>query len=106
MRTTTAKHEGDAPMPKRRLLAPGPTPVPEEGLLRQAQPMYHHRTLRFRELFAEVLGLLKYVYRTDNDTLLFVSAGTGGMEAAVTNLLAPQDTALVVRGVKFGERFA
>jgi len=106
MEATVPKHEGDAPMLKRRLLAPGPTPVPEEGLLRQAQPMYHHRTRAFRELFAEVLGLLKYVYRTKNDTVLFVSAGTGGMEAAVTNLLAPHDAALVVRGGKFGERFA
>ena len=92
-------------MLKRRLLAPGPTPVPEEGLLRQAQPIYHHRTPRFRKLLAEVLDLLNYVYRTENDTLLFVSAGTGGMEAAVTNLLAPQDAALVVEGGKFGERW-
>lgn len=92
-------------MLKRRLLAPGPTPVPEEALLRQAQPIYHHRTPRFRKLLAEVLDLLNYVYRTENDTLVFVSAGTGGMEAAVANLLAPQDTALVVEGGKFGERW-
>ncbi|MCK4300032.1 MAG: alanine--glyoxylate aminotransferase family protein, partial [Planctomycetes bacterium] len=92
-------------MLKRRLLAPGPTPVPEEALLRQAQPVYHHRTPRFRKLLAEVLDLLNYVYRTENDTLVFVSAGTGGMEAAVANLLAPQDTALVVEGGKFGERW-
>lgn len=93
-------------MVKQRLLAPGPTPVPEEALLRAAQPIYHHRTPRFRELFAEVLELLKYVYRTRSDTLLLVSAGTGGMEAAVVNLLGPEETALVVEGGKFGERWA
>jgi aspartate aminotransferase-like enzyme len=92
-------------MLKRRLLAPGPTPVPEEGLLRQAQPMYHHRTPEFRALLTEVMELLKYVYQTKNDSVIFVSAGTGAMEASVVNVLAPQDTALVVRGGKFGERW-
>jgi len=93
-------------MPKWRLLAPGPTPVPEEALLRQAQPMYHHRTPRFRELFAEALERLKYVYQTDNDTLVLVCSGTGGMEAAVVSILGPQDLALVIRGGKFGERWS
>ena len=92
-------------MLKRRLLAPGPTPVPEEGLLRQAQPMYHHRTPEFRALLTEVMELLKCVYQTTNESVIFVSAGTGAMEASVVNLLAPGDTALVVRGGKFGERW-
>lgn len=93
-------------MLKRRLLAPGPTPVPEEGLLRQAQPMYHHRTPEFRALLTEVMELLRYVYQTKNESVIFVSAGTGAMEASVVNLLTPRDTALVVRGGKFGERWS
>ena len=38
--------------------------------------------------------------------LLFASSGTGAMDAAVSNLLSPGDHALVVRGGKFGERWA
>lgn len=79
--------------------------MPEEALLRMAEPMYHHRTPRFRELFAEVLELLKYVYQTRNDTLLLLASGTGGMEAAVVNTLGAGETALVVEGGKFGERW-
>jgi aspartate aminotransferase-like enzyme len=67
--------------------------------------MYHHRTPEFRALLTEVMELLKYVYQTTNESVIFVSAGTGAMEASVVNLLAPGDTALVVRGGKFGERW-
>jgi aspartate aminotransferase-like enzyme len=67
--------------------------------------MYHHRTKRFRTLCAEVLQMLKVVYRTENDSILFVSSGTGGMEASVVSLLTRSDSALVIRGGKFGERW-
>ena len=92
-------------MRKKYLLTPGPTSVPPEVLLAMSQPIIHHRTQEYRQIFAEVNEGLKYLFQTANDVLIFSSSGTGAMEAAVCNLLSPKDKALVVRGGKFGERF-
>jgi aspartate aminotransferase-like enzyme len=94
------------PLAKYYLLAPGPTPVPPEALLAMAQPIIHHRSPLFKPIFAEVKEDLKYVFQTKNDVLILASTGTGGMEGAVTNTLSPGDKAIVVRGGKFGERWA
>jgi len=92
-------------MKKARLMTPGPVDVPAETLLAMAQPLFHHRTAQFRALLGETLGLLKQVFRTKNDVILFTASGTGAMEAAVANVLAPGEKALFVSGGKFGERW-
>ncbi|MFQ5329592.1 MAG: pyridoxal-phosphate-dependent aminotransferase family protein [Thermodesulfobacteriota bacterium] len=92
-------------MRKNYLLAPGPTPVPEDALLAMAQPMIHHRTPQFSQIFAEVKEELKYLFQTDQDVLILASSGTGAMEGSVTNLLSPGDEVIVVNGGKFGERW-
>ena len=93
-------------MKKKRLMAPGPTPVPPESLLAMARPAFHHRTDTFKEMFREVNEGLKYVFQTDNAVLTFAASGTGAMEGAVANTLCAGDTVLVVRGGKFGARWA
>lgn len=93
-------------MKKRYLLTPGPTTVPEKVLLTMAEPIIHHRTNEYRKVLGEVIENLKYVFQTKNDVLILASSGTGAMEAAVVNLLRRGEKALVVRGGKFGERFA
>jgi len=93
-------------MEKRYLLAPGPTAIPPEVLLKMAEPMIHHRNPLFEAVMEEVRAGLKYIFRTKNEVLIFASSGTGAMESAVTNLLSPGDKALCVRGGKFGERWA
>ncbi|HXV56280.1 MAG TPA: alanine--glyoxylate aminotransferase family protein [Gaiellaceae bacterium] len=91
---------------KRYLVTPGPTPVPPEVLAATALPMIHHRSADFRSTFARVLARLADVYRTQNDVLLFTSAGTAAMESAVANLCSPGDRVLVVSHGYFGERWA
>jgi aspartate aminotransferase-like enzyme len=71
-----------------------------------SQPIIHHRTEEYGKIFAEANEGLKYLFQTTSDVLIFSSSGTGAMEGAVSNLLSPRDKALVVRGGKFGERFA
>ena len=93
-------------MKKRFIMAPGPVSVAPEVLLKMAEPMMHHRSPQFSAILTEVRENLKYLYQTDNDVLIFASSGTGGMEASVTNLLSRGDKAVVVRGGKFGERWA
>jgi len=92
-------------MKKRYLLAPGPTPVPENTLLAMAQPMIHHRTPQFSAIFAEAKDDLKYIFQTKQDVLILAASGTGAMEGSVTNLLSPGDEVLVINGGKFGERW-
>ncbi len=90
---------------KRYLLAPGPTPVPEEVLLAMAAPTIHHRTPQFEAMVGEVRDGLKQVWQTEQDVLVLASSGTGAMEASVVNTLSPGDVAIVVNAGKFGERW-
>ncbi len=92
-------------MMKQRLLAPGPTPVPDQVLLAMAQPIMHHRQPGFAKLFLEVGEDLKWLFQTAQPVLTLCATGTGAMEAAVVNFLARGDRVLVVRGGKFGERW-
>lgn len=93
-------------MIKRYLLAPGPTAIPPEVLLKMAEPIIHHRNPIFEKVVAEVRDGLKWLFGTQNEVLLFASSGTGAMEGAVTNMLSPGDKAICVRSGKFGERWA
>lgn len=90
---------------KQRLLTPGPSPVPEETLLDLARPVPHHRTPEFRQILADVLQDLQYVFQTRNPVIPLTSSGTGGLEAAVANCLAPGGQAIVLVAGRFGERW-
>ncbi|MCP5468678.1 MAG: alanine--glyoxylate aminotransferase family protein [Deltaproteobacteria bacterium] len=89
-----------------RLMAPGPTPVPDSVLLKMAQPIIHHRTAAFEKIVEKVREGLKWLYQTENEVLMFASSGTGAMEASVVNLMRKGDRALCIDGGKFGERWA
>jgi serine---pyruvate transaminase len=90
---------------KRYLMTPGPTPVPPAVLAAMSEPVVHHRSPDFRDLFERCLGRLREVYRTSCDVLMFTASGTAAMESAVANLLAPGDAATVVSAGYFGERW-
>ena len=92
-------------MKKRYLLAPGPTPTPESVVSAFAQPVMHHRTGEFEELFAQVKEQLKSIFQTQQDVLMLASTGTGAMESAVTNLFCTGDKVITINGGKFGDRW-
>jgi aspartate aminotransferase-like enzyme len=91
---------------KQYLLAPGPTPIPPEVLAAMAQPIIHHRTPEYEALFSEVRQGLRQLFQCGRDVLMFAASGTGAMEGAVVNTCSPGDSVIVVRGGKFGERWA
>jgi len=93
-------------MYKQRLFAPGPTPVPEETLLEQARPMFHHRTAEYRAMLEQLTGDLRYILQTEQDVYTITGSGSAAMEAAVANLVARGETMIAVRGGKFGERWS
>ena len=91
---------------KRYLMTPGPTPAPPEVLAAISQPVIHHRGPDYKKLYADCLGRLREVFRTESEVLLFGGSGTGAMESAVANICSPGDPVLVVSAGYFGERWA
>jgi len=94
-------------MKKNYLFTPGPTMVPPEVALAEAQTMIHHRTPQFSQIFYELSEDLKYLFQTKTgEVFTLMSSGTGAMEACVANVLSRGNKALVVVSGKFGERWA
>jgi aspartate aminotransferase-like enzyme len=93
------------PSLKKYLFTPGPVSVPPEVLLEMSRPMIHHRTPEFSAVLNQTRALMQPLFGTRQEVMLLTASGTGAMEAAVTNLLAPGDHAIFVNGGKFGERW-
>ncbi len=91
---------------KKYLLSPGPTPLPEEVLSLASEPIFHHRTPEFSQIFMDVTEGLKFVFQTKNDVYVLASTGTGAMEAAVANTLSPGDKIICINCGKFGARWS
>jgi len=91
---------------KSLLMIPGPTPVPDDVLRACATPMMNHRGPEYMELQSELIAGLKTAYRTEGDLQIFPASGTGGLEAAVVNVLSPGDRVVAAPIGSFGERFA
>lgn len=89
-----------------QLRIPGPTPCPPEVLKAMGWPMINHRGPEFNKMLYEVTDKMKKVYQTENDLYLLTGSGTGGLEAAVVNMLSPGDKVLSVSIGVFGERWA
>lgn len=89
-----------------QLRIPGPTPCPPEVLAAMGWPMVNHRGPEFKKMLYEVTDKLKLVFQTENDLYLLTGSGTGGLEAAVVNMLSPGDKVLAVSIGVFGDRWA
>ena len=92
--------------PKQYLMTAGPTPLPPRVSQVMAEPILYHRAPAFVEVYARVLERLPKVFQTANQVLCFAASGTGAMESAVANLVAPGEPAVVASCGKFGERWA
>ena len=90
---------------KKRLFTPGPTPVPEQVMLRMAEPIIHHRNPEFAAVMERVNANLQSLFLTSGPVVTLTSSGTGGMEAVFVSLFSPGDTVISVNGGKFGERW-
>jgi aspartate aminotransferase-like enzyme len=68
--------------------------------------MVNHRGDEFKTLTRRVEAGMKPWFGTEHDVILLTCAGTGGLEAAVVNVLSPGDPILAVTMGAFGDRFA
>ncbi len=87
------------------LMIPGPVDV-EEDVLREsaAQPVAHYGP-RWAGVYWETIGLLKQVFKTENDVYILMGTGTAGLDGAVGGLLKKGEKVLVLNNGYFGERF-
>jgi aspartate aminotransferase-like enzyme len=88
------------------LRVPGPTPLPPEVREAMAADMINHRGPEFRALLGAVTVDLQHILQTRNEVLILTGSGTGGLEAAIVNLISPGDRVVSVSIGVFGERFA
>src|SRR5665213_1739878 len=88
-----------------RLRMPGPTTVPERVRQAMALPVISHRGPEFRRILGDATQMLRAIIGTQDDIFFLGASGTGGMEAALANVLSPADAVLVVVCGQFGERF-
>jgi len=91
---------------KQRLFTPGPTPLHPAVQEAMGKPILHHRTDEFRAVFAQSIAGLKAFLKTSEDVLILAASGTGGMEAALVNVLSPGERMLALVAGNFGERWA
>src|ERR1044072_5159714 len=87
-----------------RLRLPGPAAIPERVRAATALPILSHRGVEFRAILDEVTGALRRVLGTRHHVFLLGASGTGGMEAALVNVLSDGDAVLIVENGQFGER--
>ncbi len=88
------------------LLTAGPTPISDKVKKILNQSMIYHRSDEFIQVYQHLTDGLKYLFQTKNDVLILTASGSGGMEAAITNLFSPGDSILVVENGKFSERWS
>ena len=91
--------------PQRTLLGPGPSDVNPRITSALARPTIGHLDPEFIRLMDETKALLQYVFKTENELTLPISApGSAGMEACFVNLIEAGDTVIVCQNGVFGMR--
>lgn len=92
---------------QRILLGPGPSNVHPRVYKALATPIIGHLDPEFLVMMDEIQDLLRFVFQTENKFTIAVSGtGSSGMEAALVNVVEPDDTVIVgVNGV-FGNRMS
>ncbi len=88
------------------LRIPGPTPVPPEVTRAMTHTMIGHRSADFSNLLSSVENKLRPLFGTRGSVAVIAGTGTGGLEAAIANLVHPGDGVLSVTTGNFGDRFA
>jgi aspartate aminotransferase-like enzyme len=88
------------------LRIPGPTALPPAVREAGARQMINHRGPEFAAMLDRILTGMRPFFGTSSDIAMLSAAGTGGLEAAVVNVLSPGDRVLGVSIGSFGDRFA
>jgi alanine-glyoxylate transaminase/serine-glyoxylate transaminase/serine-pyruvate transaminase len=95
-------------VPERILLGPGPSPVAPRVIRAMSQPVLSHLDPDMMAILDDVRARLAWLFGAPEGAFVFAVSGTGtaGMEAAVANVTAPGNRALVIVNGYFGDRLA
>jgi aspartate aminotransferase-like enzyme len=88
------------------LRIPGPTSLPPSVRAAGGRQMINHRGPEFAAMFGRIREGMAPYFGTASDIAILSCAGTGGLEAAIVNVLSPGDRVLGVSIGAFGDRFA
>ncbi len=93
-------------MYKKRLFAPGPVEVPPQVLQVMAEPMEHHRSKEFQDIFLETREKLATLALVPNeDVLILAATGTAAFEAGLLACVPKGSKVIGINAGKFGERW-
>ncbi|MDJ0272654.1 MAG: alanine--glyoxylate aminotransferase family protein [Candidatus Caldarchaeum sp.] len=89
------------------LMIPGPTEIDERVIRAMARQMIDHRSDEFRALMKSVVEKSRKIFEANSsDIYILTASGTGGVEAAASNLTQPGDKVLILSAGLFAERMA
>ena len=77
------------------LQIPGPSPVPDRILRAISSPTIDHRGPEFGALGLKVLADVQKIFKTRHPVMIYPASGTGAWEAALCNVLKPDDHVLM-----------
>jgi aspartate aminotransferase-like enzyme len=80
---------------KNLLMIPGPVEVPQRVMDVMRRPLVDHRSPEFRELYQDIIKKARYLFQTKGDIFILTCSGTGGVEAAICNIVQPDDKVIV-----------
>jgi aspartate aminotransferase-like enzyme len=92
-------------MYKERLLTPGPTPIPLRVMQAMERPQLHHRSEVFKKELTQATEGMRDLFGWDSSPIFLACSGTGAMEAALLNCLAPGEEIVTVNAGAFGARW-
>lgn len=91
--------------PVRTLLGPGPSGTHPRVYRALSAPVLGYLDPAYLQIMDELQQMLRAIFRTQNRmTIALPGTGTTGMEAAMANLLEPDDTIVIGVAGYFGER--
>ena len=89
-----------------KLYTPGPGDVDEDVLASLATPVIRHYGPEWMEIYHETHGLLKQVFKTENEIFFVPGSASSLMDMAIGSLLATGEKIIVGDNGFFGERLA
>ncbi|HVN53901.1 MAG TPA: alanine--glyoxylate aminotransferase family protein [Anaerolineaceae bacterium] len=87
-----------------KLFTPGPGDVDEDVLAAAGQPMLLHYGPEWMEIYNEMLELLRYFFRTQNDLFIVPGPASAAIDMAIGSLLETGQKMILGSNGFFGER--
>jgi alanine-glyoxylate transaminase/serine-glyoxylate transaminase/serine-pyruvate transaminase len=87
-----------------KLMVPGPVEVDVAVLHEMGLQIIPHFGKEWADVYKNTVGRIANIFQTKGDVFLLVSSGTGGIEAAIRSLFAPNENIIVISNGFFGDR--